>query len=137
MKGGNGQRRYEEGWIEFVDKNLAKFVALTFNGQQMGGKKADRHHDDIWALRYLSGFKWEHLVKIGFEENITRKKKLNKKVQEAKKEHDEFLSRADRAQQVRALLRKKAARILEEEGGDPKDEERLRTVISERLLKKK
>lgn len=137
MKGGNGQRRYEEGWIEFVDKNLAKFVALTFNGQPMGGKKADRHHDDIWALRYLSGFKWEHLVRLGFEENIARKKKLNKKVQEAKREHDEFLSRADRAQQVRALLRKKAARILAEEGGDAADEEQLRAVISERLLKQK
>ena len=137
MKGGNGQRRYEEGWIEFVDKNLAKFVALTFNGQLMGGKKADRHHDDTWNLRYLSGFKWDHLVKIGFEENITRKKKLNKKVQEAKKEHDDFMSRSDKAQQVRALLRKKAAKIVAEEGGDPGDEDKVKEVISQRLLKKK
>jgi ESF2/ABP1 family protein len=34
--GGNKKRRYTEGWIEFEDKNMAKFVAHTYNNQQVG-----------------------------------------------------------------------------------------------------
>lgn len=31
------------------------------NAQVIGGKKGDRWRDDIWTMKYLSGFKWEML----------------------------------------------------------------------------
>ncbi len=58
----NKKRRYEEGWVEFEDKQDAKEVALLFNGHTVGGKK--RHNpnrDDTWCIRYLPKFTWEHL----------------------------------------------------------------------------
>lgn len=60
--GGNHKPRYEEGWVEFTDKQEAKMCAIALNGNLIGGKK--RHnlfHDDIWSLRYLPKFKWHNL----------------------------------------------------------------------------
>lgn len=31
------------------------------NATTIGGKKGDRWRDDIWTMKYLSGFKWEML----------------------------------------------------------------------------
>jgi ESF2/ABP1 family protein len=36
-------------------------VAQMLNAQMIGGKKGDKWRDDIWTMRYLSGFKWEML----------------------------------------------------------------------------
>ena len=40
---------------------MAKTVAQMLNAQVIGWKKGDRWRDDIWTMRYLSGFKWEML----------------------------------------------------------------------------
>ena len=55
------QANYTEAWVEFADKSLAKTVAKMLNAEMIGGKKGDRWRDDIWTMRYLSGFKWEML----------------------------------------------------------------------------
>lgn len=55
------QANYSEAWVEFMDKSLAKTVASMLNAQVIGGKKGDRWRDDIWTMKYLSGFKWEML----------------------------------------------------------------------------
>jgi ESF2/ABP1 family protein len=52
---------FTEAWLEFMDKRIAKTVAPMLNAQLIGGKKGDRWRDDIWTMRYLSGFKWEML----------------------------------------------------------------------------
>lgn len=71
-----------------MDKSVAKTVAQMLNAQVIGGKKGDRWvlrivstsvesvdsvdsdseaganrrwRDDIWTMKYLSGFKWEML----------------------------------------------------------------------------
>jgi len=44
-----------------MDKSVAKTVATMLNAEVIGGKKGDRWRDDIWTMRYLSGFKWEML----------------------------------------------------------------------------
>lgn len=52
---------FTEAWVEFLDKNVAKTVARMLNAEVIGGKKGDRWRDDIWTMKYLSGFKWEML----------------------------------------------------------------------------
>lgn len=54
--------KYIEGWVEFVDKKIAKDVAEILNNQIVGGKKRNYYHDDIWNIKYLKGFKWTHLT---------------------------------------------------------------------------
>lgn len=34
--GGNKRRSYTEGWMEFQDKKMAKYVATVFNNQKIG-----------------------------------------------------------------------------------------------------
>ena len=49
--------------MEFEDKAVAKRVAALLNGQQMGGAGgAAAYHYDLWTLKYLPKFKWDHLT---------------------------------------------------------------------------
>ena len=32
------------------------------NGHPMGGKKRSAYHYDLWCLKYLPKFKWDHLT---------------------------------------------------------------------------
>ena len=60
--GGNTRKNFTEGWVEFEDKKHAKFVAAALNNQPLGGKKTNYYHADIWNIKYLKKFKWEHLT---------------------------------------------------------------------------
>lgn len=37
-------------------------VAAMLNGQQMGGKRRSAYHYDLWSMKYLPKFKWDHLT---------------------------------------------------------------------------
>ncbi len=60
--GGNSGKNFAEGWAEFEDKRVAKRVAAQLNGNPMGGKRRSAYHYDLWCLKYLSRFKWDHLT---------------------------------------------------------------------------
>ena len=60
--GKNSGKNFTEGWIEFEDKRVAKQIAQMLNGQPMGGKRRSAYHYDLWCLKYLSRFKWDHLT---------------------------------------------------------------------------
>ena len=60
--GGNSGKNFAEGWVEFEDKRVAKSVAAQLNGNPMGGKRRSAYHYDLWCLKYLSRFKWDHLT---------------------------------------------------------------------------
>jgi ESF2/ABP1 family protein len=65
---------FTEGWVEFTNKKVAKAVAEMLNAEPIGaasggtgggkgGKKSGglgmrRWKDEIWTMKYLSGFKW-------------------------------------------------------------------------------
>lgn len=61
-RGGNRKTRYIEGWVEFRDKHVAKRTALRLNGEKVGGKRSSWWREDIWNMKYLRGFKWDHLT---------------------------------------------------------------------------
>ena len=48
--------------MEFEDKAVAKHVAAALNGQQIGGRRRSAYHFDLWAMKYLPKFKWDHLT---------------------------------------------------------------------------
>lgn len=48
--------------MEFEDKTVAKRVAAVLNGTPMGGRRRDAYHYDLWCLKYLKKFKWDHLT---------------------------------------------------------------------------
>jgi ESF2/ABP1 family protein len=61
-------KNFTEGWVEFEDKAIAKSVAAGLNGQQIGGKRRSAYHFDLWCMKYLPKFKWDHLTEeIAYE----------------------------------------------------------------------
>lgn len=49
------RRRCSEGWVEFLDKTVAKDVAAMLNNQPMGGKKRSSHYSDLWSIKVRRG----------------------------------------------------------------------------------
>ncbi|KAJ1979069.1 RNA-binding ATPase activator esf2 [Dimargaris xerosporica] len=64
---------FDEGWIEFADKKIAKMVVATFNGQPINSKKYKSYYGEIWMMKYLPKFKWHHLM----EQMYAEKEKLH------------------------------------------------------------
>ena len=62
QKGGNTGKNFTEGWVEFEDKAVAKQVAAMLNANPIGGKRRSAYHYDLWSLKYLPKFKWDHLT---------------------------------------------------------------------------
>ena len=106
----SGAKVFSEGWVEFVDKKVAKHVARLLNGEPMGGKKKrSKYYYDLWNLKYLSGFKWENLTEdIAYRKRI-RDQKLAAEVSTARKERDFYLSKVDQARVISEMERRKKA----------------------------
>ncbi|CAM9773911.1 unnamed protein product, partial [Chrysoparadoxa australica] len=81
---------WAEGWVEFADKRIAKAVAESLNNTPIGGSKRDYYREDIWNLKYLKHFKWEHLTeKVAYERRV-REQKLRMETMQAKRETEAY-----------------------------------------------
>jgi ESF2/ABP1 family protein len=85
--GHSGAKRYVEGWIEFEKKKIAKHVAASLNNTEISNHKRNVHYGDLWNLKYLSKFKWEHLTeKVAYERRV-REQKLRVELMQARREN--------------------------------------------------
>eukprot|EP00242_Pyramimonas_sp_CCMP2087_P007522 CAMPEP_0198212446 /NCGR_PEP_ID=MMETSP1445-20131203/26101_1 /TAXON_ID=36898 /ORGANISM="Pyramimonas sp., Strain CCMP2087" /LENGTH=209 /DNA_ID=CAMNT_0043886893 /DNA_START=397 /DNA_END=1023 /DNA_ORIENTATION=- len=115
-KGGKRGKRFIEGWIEFANKKEAKRLARTLNGQHVGGKHFSKHYYDLWTLKYLKGFMWDHLTEDIAYQNAVRQHKLDAELRTARKDRDFYLSRVDKAKALDAMEeRNKGKRAKEAE----------------------
>ncbi|WVO17032.1 hypothetical protein L204_104719 [Cryptococcus depauperatus] len=99
---------FSEAWVEFLDKSIAKTVASMLNAQVIGGKKGDRWRDDIWTMRYLSGFKWEMLGEQIAYEKQAHQARLRAEITRAKTEQSEYLKNVELARTIEKRKAKKA-----------------------------
>ncbi|KAI9638492.1 uncharacterized protein MKK02DRAFT_22724 [Dioszegia hungarica] len=104
---------FTEAWVEFLSKSVAKMVAQMLNAQMIGGKKGDKWRDDIWTMRYLSGFKWEMLGEQIAYERQSHQARLRNEISRSKTEQGEYLRNVELA---RVLEKRKQKRIAA--GGD-------------------
>lgn len=112
--GGNGSKRYTEGWIEFADKKIARRVAESLNNTIIGGKKGNFYHDDIWNLKYLKGFKWEHLTeKLAYERRI-REQKLAAQSMQDRRNAQQFVELLDKNTAYHKIQERKVRCIFAE-----------------------
>lgn len=66
-------KKFTEGWVEFADKRIAKRVAVMLNGQKIGGKRRSAYYDDLWNIKYLKHFKWDHLTEeIAYQKAVSQ-----------------------------------------------------------------
>jgi ESF2/ABP1 family protein len=103
-------KNFTEGWVEFQDKAVAKQVAGALNGQQMGGKRRSAYHFDLWAMKYLPKFKWDHLTEEIAYEKAVREQRMAQELSAAKRERDFYMSRVDKAKAIAAMEQRQQAK---------------------------
>ncbi|KAF3452741.1 hypothetical protein FNV43_RR03174 [Rhamnella rubrinervis] len=94
---------YLEGWVEFLDKRVAKRVANMLNGEQIGGRKRSSFYYDLWNIKYLSKFKWDDLTEEIAYKTAIREQKLALEISAAKKERDFYLSKVEKSRALSAI----------------------------------
>ncbi|KAL7754512.1 RNA-binding ATPase activator esf2 [Sorochytrium milnesiophthora] len=112
---GNSRKNFTEGWVEFLDKRVAKTVASTLNNTIIGGKKTSRFHDDIWNIRYLPKFKWSHLTEQLAYERKQREQRLRAEILQAKRENRVYLDNVAKGKMEHAIEARKRKRKPEQE----------------------
>eukprot|EP00741_Cyanophora_paradoxa_P011212 tig00020554_g10832.t1 len=115
--GGNKKKNFVDGWVEFMDKRIAKSVAISLNSTPMGGSKRSYYHDDLWNIKYLSGFKWHHLTERLAYERAIKDVKMKQEMTQAKKERDFYLEqvqKAKRKDKIEAKVEKKRKAVQAE-----------------------
>ncbi|RIA93692.1 hypothetical protein C1645_709902 [Glomus cerebriforme] len=105
--GGNKKKKYTEGWVEFLDKKVAKTVANTLNAQPIGGNKRNYYHDDLWNIKYLPKFKWNNLTEQIAYEKAARTQRLQAEISQARRENKEYLKNVEKAKMIRSMEEKK------------------------------
>lgn len=114
--GGNKKKSFTDGWVEFHSKKEAQVAAETLNGNIIGGKKGNFYHDDLWNMKYLKGFKWNHLTEQISNENAERAARTRDEIRRTRKENKAFVEDVERAKMLEGKeIKNKAKR--EREGG--------------------
>jgi ESF2/ABP1 family protein len=108
--GGTRRKLFLDGWVEFLKKKDAKFVAENLNAQTMGGKKRSRWHDEVWNIKYLSGVKWSHLVEQIQNENAERTARMRAEIAQSKRENQQFLQDIERGKIGKTMSERKKQR---------------------------
>ncbi|GAA5977943.1 hypothetical protein JCM5350_006275 [Sporobolomyces pararoseus] len=99
---------FKEGWIEFLDKRVARSVAEMLNAQNIGGKKSDKWHDDVWTMKYLPKFRWDQLSEQVALERATQTSLMRFHLNHSKQEQESYLSAVEKAR-VSTKIQEKAA----------------------------
>ena len=120
--GGQKKTIYKDGWIEFMEKKVAKRVCESLNGTPVGGKKGHNfYRDDIWTLRYLSRFTWSDLREHLMSKKDSRSKRLEQNQARQAKADEFFLKNVQTVNTVAKAKRKREAAGLEPDGRDFKE----------------
>ncbi|EKX49991.1 hypothetical protein GUITHDRAFT_51725, partial [Guillardia theta CCMP2712] len=99
--GGNKKQSFVDGWVEFEDKAVAKRVAKTLNTTPIGGKQFSFYSADLWNIKYLSKFKWNHLTeKIAYDKQV-RRQRLEAEIAQAKKEKEFYLEKVEQSKRMK------------------------------------
>lgn len=108
--GGNKKKSFTDGWVEFVSKKDAKIAVETLNGNIIGGKKGNFYHDDLWSMKYLKGFKWNHLTEQIANENAERAARMREEVRRTRQENKAFVEDVERGKMLEGMESKREAK---------------------------
>ncbi|EAT85833.1 pre-rRNA-processing protein ESF2 [Parastagonospora nodorum] len=134
LRGGGTRRKlFLDGWVEFLHKRDAKFVADNLNAQTMGGKKRGRWHDEVWNIKYLSGIKWNHLVETIQNENAERAARMRVEISRGKSENKAFLENLEMGKMIQGIEAKKKEK--EDRGDDGEGMKAAEQVVEKKVKK--
>lgn len=137
LRGGGTRRKlFLDGWVEFLHKRDAKFVAENLNAQTMGGKKRGRWHDEVWNIKYLSGIKWNHLVETIQNENAERAARLRAEISRGRMENKAFLENLEMGKKIQGIETTRKNREEREEGEKAGDDTQVDQPVSKKEKKR-
>eukprot|EP01097_Dermamoeba_algensis_P000779 TRINITY_DN1278_c0_g1_i4.p1 TRINITY_DN1278_c0_g1~~TRINITY_DN1278_c0_g1_i4.p1 ORF type:complete len:243 (+),score=75.18 TRINITY_DN1278_c0_g1_i4:79-807(+) len=91
------KRSYEEGWVEFADKKVAKKAAEALHLSPFGGKRHRWYNEELWNIKYLKNFIWSMIHEEKVSKNIIQKNRLRAELSQVQKENNLFLRAVDRS----------------------------------------
>uniref|UniRef100_A0A158R4V4 Activator of basal transcription 1 n=1 Tax=Syphacia muris TaxID=451379 RepID=A0A158R4V4_9BILA len=103
---GKRHKRYTEGWVEFKNKRLAKRIAASLNNTAVGGKRRSAAREFLWAMKYLSGFKWCHLMDQLTYEKKVEQQRMRAEIAQAKRQADFFAEQVEKGEKLKRLEEK-------------------------------
>ncbi|KAI8904043.1 hypothetical protein EDD86DRAFT_184028, partial [Gorgonomyces haynaldii] len=103
----NKRKNFTEGWIEFMDKKTARQTAEQLNGTQIGGKKRSFYYEDLWNIKYLPKFKWNHLTEQLAYELKVKEQKLRTEMHQAKRENNLYIKNVNKSKMIAAIEERK------------------------------
>lgn len=100
------ENRYSEGWLEVKRKKVAKALVARFDNAPVGGKKRDYTSSVLWNIKYLSSFKWVHLMEqLQYERNISMHR-MNAEIAQARRVAAHFEEQIDKGRHLKRLEEK-------------------------------
>ncbi|KJX96334.1 hypothetical protein TI39_contig671g00008 [Zymoseptoria brevis] len=132
--GGNKKKSFTDGWVEFTSKSEAKLAAELLNGNIIGGKKGGFYHDDLWNVKYLRGFKWNHLTEQVANENAERAARTLEEIRRTRKENKAFVEDVEKGKMLEGMEGK--ARRKRERGGGGGEVRRRKLEFTQRKAKR-
>ena len=102
------KQNYKEGWIEFTDKIMAKLCHYELNGKILGGKKRNnKFREEIWNIKYLHKFKWNHLMeKLQFNKKL-RDHRMQAELSQTKRENNFIYDKFEQSRRINNLNRRR------------------------------
>ncbi|CAG8507209.1 422_t:CDS:10 [Diversispora eburnea] len=78
-----------------------------------GGKKRNYYYDDLWNIKYLPKFKWNHLTEQIAYENVMRTKRLQVEISQGHRENKEYIKKVEKAKMFQNIESKKQRKTTE------------------------
>ncbi|KAL8427124.1 hypothetical protein ACSSS7_007877 [Eimeria intestinalis] len=116
---------FTDGWIEYRKKRHAKRVVALLDGQPVGGKKRNKHAQDLLMLSYLKKFNFSSLYEDAMHIKRTRQDRLNAQMARVKKESQmyvELLEHKHSAEQLKQRISRKNKKVQEQQPNDNEEE---------------
>ncbi|KAJ5947311.1 hypothetical protein N7466_000326 [Penicillium verhagenii] len=133
-KKSNKRQLYTEGWVELRKKD-AKIMAETLNAMTIGG--LGYYRDDLFNMKYLSGFRWDDLTDQINRERAERESKRRVEDARAHKEEKMFLAGVESGRVADGMAKKneeKRKRKLEEAGKDAEPVAPKKQIVRRRFV---
>ncbi|EPB72673.1 hypothetical protein ANCCEY_08226 [Ancylostoma ceylanicum] len=100
------ENRFTEGWLEVKRKKVAKALASRFDNTPVGGKKRDYTSSVLWNIKYLSSFKWVHLMEQLQYERAVSAHHMSAEIAQAKRVAAHFEEQVEKGRHLRKLEEK-------------------------------
>ncbi|CAG5126667.1 unnamed protein product [Candidula unifasciata] len=101
---------FTEGWVEFRKRSMAKFVALTLNNVQVGGKKRNPWYSSIWNIKYLPKFTWTDINADRELKRATHENRMRADISQVKKQTHFYMNSLDKSKTLNEMKKRKEKR---------------------------